>query len=308
MRAYIARMRIKTDLARSLLLDTIDAARSGREDAMLKVLEVKAAAGELSTEVTDLGMRVCGGAAFRKEVGVERHFRDSRAATAMAPTADVLYGFIGRAACGPAPLLTLLREVDCDVGETLVPGAVAYDPKVVTIWEGFRRYLGARGLAFDYVLYSNYESQVDALLSGNVQVAWNSPLAWLNAERRAFADGLAVSALCMRDTDLDNRSVIVSRAADSVRSLADLRGRTVAVGATDSPQATLIPLAHLARQGLRAGIDIEVLRHEVLAGLHGDHVGGERQAAESLVAGEAAAACLHGGTTGRSSKMGSSTR
>ncbi len=99
-RAYIARMRIKTDLARSLLIDTIDAARSGREDAMLKVLEVKAAAGELSTEVTDLGMRVCGGAAFRKEVGVERHFRDSRAATAMAPTTDVLYEFIGRAACG----------------------------------------------------------------------------------------------------------------------------------------------------------------------------------------------------------------
>jgi len=178
-------------------------------------------------------------------------------------------------------------------GETLVLGAVAYDPKVVTIWEGFRRYLGTRGLAFDYVLYSNYESQADALLNGHLHVAWNSPLAWLKTERRAALEGLTVSAFCMRDTDLDNRSVIVSRAADSVRSLADLRGRTVAVGATDSPQATLIPLAHLARQGLRAGIDIDVLRHEVLAGLHGDHVGGERQAAESLVAGEAAAACLH---------------
>jgi hypothetical protein len=35
-------------------------------------------------------MRVCGGAAFRKEVGVERHFRDARAATVMAPTTDSL--------------------------------------------------------------------------------------------------------------------------------------------------------------------------------------------------------------------------
>src|SRR5688572_13155719 len=61
--------------------------------------------------------------------------------------------------------------------EPLLLGAVAYDPKVVTIWEGFRRYLDARGMAVDYVLYSNYERQVDALLAGQVQVAWNSPLA-----------------------------------------------------------------------------------------------------------------------------------
>lgn len=99
-RAYIARMRVKTDMARTLLLDTIDALETGREDAMLRVLESKAAAGEAATEVTDLAMRVCGGAAFRKEVGVERHFRDARAATVMAPTTDALYDFIGKAVCG----------------------------------------------------------------------------------------------------------------------------------------------------------------------------------------------------------------
>lgn len=99
-RAYLSRMRIKTDMARALLLDTIDALEQGREDAMLRVLEVKAAAGEAATEVTDLAMRVCGGAAFRKEVGVERHFRDARAATVMAPTTDALYDFIGKALCG----------------------------------------------------------------------------------------------------------------------------------------------------------------------------------------------------------------
>jgi alkylation response protein AidB-like acyl-CoA dehydrogenase len=99
-RAYVARMRVKTDLARALLADTITAAASAREDALLRILEVKAAAGELASEVTDLAMRVCGGAAYRKEVGVERHFRDARAATVMAPTTDALYEFIGRAACG----------------------------------------------------------------------------------------------------------------------------------------------------------------------------------------------------------------
>ena len=65
-----------------------------------KKKELKAAAGEAATEVTDLAMRVCGGVAFRKEVGIERHFRDARAATVMAPTTDVLYDLIGKLACG----------------------------------------------------------------------------------------------------------------------------------------------------------------------------------------------------------------
>ncbi len=99
-RNYIARMKILADSAHTLLFDTIGALESGREDAALRVLECKAAAGEMSTQALDLGMRVCGGAAFRKEVGVERYFRDARAAGVMAPTTDTLLDFIGKAVCG----------------------------------------------------------------------------------------------------------------------------------------------------------------------------------------------------------------
>ncbi len=99
-RAYLARMRIATDQARLMLLDTLSAMESGREDTMLRVLECKAAAGESATQVLDTAMRVCGGAAFRKDVGVERRFRDGRAGTVMAPTTDQLYDFIGKAICG----------------------------------------------------------------------------------------------------------------------------------------------------------------------------------------------------------------
>lgn len=99
-RAYVARMRIRTDMAGALLSDALAAFEQSRDDALLRVLEAKAAAGEAATEVTDLAMRVCGGAAFRKEVGVERHFRDARAATVMAPTTDALYDYVGRLACG----------------------------------------------------------------------------------------------------------------------------------------------------------------------------------------------------------------
>ena len=99
-RAYLGRARIKVDSARSLFLDTLDALENGRPDALLRLLEVKAATAETGVEVTDIAMRVCGGAAFRKDHGVERHFRDARAATVMAPTADTLYDFIGKAICG----------------------------------------------------------------------------------------------------------------------------------------------------------------------------------------------------------------
>ena len=170
----------------------------------------------------------------------------------------------------------------------LVMGAVAYDPKVVTIWDGFRGWLRAHGLPFDYVLYSNYERQVEDLVAGRIHVAWNSPLAWVRARRRADVVGRRVRALVMRDTDRDLSSVVVVRANDDIRSAADLAGRTVGTGAIDSPQATLLPLALLAGMG----ITVKARRFDVGVGLHGDHVGGERDAARALLAGEVDAACL----------------
>lgn len=99
-RAYLAQARIRADAIDALLGDTITAIGSGRADTMLRVLEIKAAAAEAALEVTDTAMRVCGGAAFRKEAGIERLFRDARAASVMAPTSDVLYDFIGKAITG----------------------------------------------------------------------------------------------------------------------------------------------------------------------------------------------------------------
>ncbi|HEV2311268.1 MAG TPA: PhnD/SsuA/transferrin family substrate-binding protein [Acidimicrobiia bacterium] len=170
-------------------------------------------------------------------------------------------------------------------------GAVAYDPKVVTIWEGFRDWLRAQDVDFDFVLYSNYERQVVDLVEGRLDAAWNSPLAWVRARRLAAAGGVDVEALTMRDTDRDLRSAIITRAGE-LDDAAALRGGTVATGAVDSPQATLLPLSHLRCLGLEPGRDFTVRRFDVGVGLHGDHVGGERDAARALVAGEVDAACV----------------
>lgn len=103
-RAELARMRLRLDQARALLGDCFQALEDGRADAHLRVLEVKVAAGEAAADVTDQALRVGGGAAFRKEVAVERAFRDARAARVMAPTSAALEDFIGRALTGqPLP-------------------------------------------------------------------------------------------------------------------------------------------------------------------------------------------------------------
>jgi ABC-type phosphate/phosphonate transport system substrate-binding protein len=170
---------------------------------------------------------------------------------------------------------------------SLLLGAVAYDPKVVTIWDGFRAWLrGPGGIDFDYVLYSNYERQAVDLVEGRVDVAWNSPLAWVRARRLAAARGVTLTPVTMRDTDCDLRSVIAVRADSPVASLGDLAGRIVATGAVDSPQATLLPLSLLRSAGLVPGADVAVRRFDIGVGLHGDHIGGEREAARALFAAE----------------------
>jgi ABC-type phosphate/phosphonate transport system substrate-binding protein len=166
--------------------------------------------------------------------------------------------------------------------ERLALGAVAYDPKVVTIWEGFRRWFAGHNLKLDFVLYPHYEKQVDDLAAGRIDVAWNSPLAWVRA-RRIDSSAMAVA---MRDTDRDLRSVVVVRADSPVSAVADLRGLRVGTGAVDSPQATLIPLA------LIGDVGAEVVGFDIGAGLHGDHVGGEREAARALMDGTVDAACM----------------
>lgn len=178
------------------------------------------------------------------------------------------------------------------MGTPLVLGAVAYDPKVVTIWEGFTSWFAEQGFAFDYVLYSNYETQAEAHLAGEVDVTWDSPLAWVRTRRLAEAAGRHARAVAMRDTDQDLTSVVLVRADSDIEHPSQLAGRTIATGAVDSPQSTLLPLAHLAGLGLDPGTAVGVQRSDVMVGKHGDHIGGERQAVEALSSGAVDAACV----------------
>jgi alkylation response protein AidB-like acyl-CoA dehydrogenase len=100
LRAQLATMQIDTDGLAARLDDLVDHLERPRDTTMLRVLECKAAAGDTAIVVTSAAMRVCGGAAFSRHVGVERVFRDAHAGAVMAPTSDVLREFIGKAVLG----------------------------------------------------------------------------------------------------------------------------------------------------------------------------------------------------------------
>jgi len=168
-------------------------------------------------------------------------------------------------------------------------GAVMYDPKVSVIWEIIRGFFESHGSPIDVSFYSTYPLQVSALLDGTIDIAWNSPLAWLDSQRRS---NNGCRAIAMRDTDRDRRSYIVARSRTAVRALTDLRGRAIALGAADSPQATLIPLGRLRQHGVDPDTDLIVRRFNVLVGKHGDHVGGELEAFHCLQQGDVAACAM----------------
>ena len=138
-------------------------------------------------------------------------------------------------------------------GKALKIGAVTYDPKVVTIWEGFLPYFAKHGAEIDYVLYSNYDAQVEANLSGEIDIAWNSPLAWVKSQ--IASQGTCV-AIAMRDSDRDLTTKIIVRSISQFSSLADLKGKTIAVGASDSPQAT--DASHYQKKESAASSDFQI--------------------------------------------------
>ena len=171
----------------------------------------------------------------------------------------------------------------------ILVGAVVYDPKVAVIWEIIKDFFAEQGEPIDCVFYSNYELQVEALLAGHIHIGWNSPLAWVDAQRRT---GDTCRAIAMRDTDRDRTTHLIVRRDGGIRSVEDLRGRIVATGARDSPQATLLPLHLLQQRGLTPHRDFTVRRFDVLVGKHGDHVGGELAALQSLQRGESDACAV----------------
>ena len=152
------------------------------------------------------------------------------------------------------------------MNDTILLGAVAYDPKVVTIWEGIRDYFNTSGTPLDFALFSNYERQVESLLAGHVDIAWNTPLAHVRVRQRTANRSLSLG---MRDSDRDFHSKIVVRKESGIGELADLHGRRLGVGSRDSTQARILPLHFLKEEGVDLA-RVTIVPFDTDLGKHGD--------------------------------------
>jgi ABC-type phosphate/phosphonate transport system substrate-binding protein len=175
------------------------------------------------------------------------------------------------------------------VSEAILLGAVAYDPKTVTIWEGIRAHFRDQGVPLDFALFSNYERQVEELLAGHIDIAWNTPLAHVRVQKRTAGQS---RSLGMRDSDREFHAKLIVRRDAGIGAPAGLAGKTLAVGSRDSTQARILPLYFLQKEG----VDLErvtLLPFDSDLGKHGDTGASELEVLRALAAGRA-----HAGTVG----------
>src|ERR1044072_9338497 len=182
------------------------------------------------------------------------------------------------------------------MSKTIWVGVVAYDPKVVTIWEGMRNYFHDEAqLPVEVVLFQSYENQVLALLAQagetvpRIDIAWNTNLAYLQADEWS---GHACRAIAMRDTDLGWMTKIVAVTGGPVSTLADLKNRTLALGSRDSGHAAILPVHFLEQEGMREGKDYHSLRFNSDLGKHGDTGTSEVEVVRAVLDGRADAGAI----------------
>jgi len=181
-------------------------------------------------------------------------------------------------------------------------GAVAYAPKVVTIWEGMREFLHSRGLQTEYVLYSSYPALVDALAAGHIDIAWNTPLAYLQARERLGGQCLVLG---MRDSDVNFTTVFITRTDSPIHKLDDLKGKRFALASRDSSHAAILPVHFLRAGGLDPEKDLKWLRFDTDIGKHGDTGTSEQDVVRAVSEGSADAGAI-GGATWKGSVAGGS--
>ena len=182
------------------------------------------------------------------------------------------------------------------MSNTIWLGAVAYHPKVVTIWEGMRNYFHQEAhLPVEIVLFQSYEAQVLALLAKpsdqvpRIDIGWNTNLAYLQADEWS---GHACRAIAMRDTDLGWMSKIIAVSGGPISTLADLNGRTLAIGSRDSGHAAILPVHFLEQQGIREGREYRTLRFNSDVGKHGDTGTSEVEVVRAVLDGRADAGAI----------------
>ena len=142
-----------------------------------------------------------------------------------------------------------------------------------------RKYFHKKSVPFDFALFTSYERQLESLLNGHIDVAWNGPLAHVRLQR--LVPGTI--SLGMRDVDRDFVSYLVTTKESNINTWSDLRNKRLATGTYDSPQAYVVPMHHLLSTLSPSLVStIDVTRYDFNTGKHGDTAVGEVHVMDAL--------------------------
>ena len=167
-------------------------------------------------------------------------------------------------------------------------GAVAYDPKVVPIWEGIREYFRGAPVEMDFVLFSNYDAQVEALLAGWIDIAWNTNLAYVRMHH-------ATAGACRVARDARYRRRVPDAAGGASGRARHRPGSQAGPSRSGAPtrrRPRSCPCSISRVRDSRDGDDVRLLRFDSDVGKHGDTGPSEREALKAVLDGTADAAAV----------------
>jgi len=108
----------------------------------------------------------------------------------------------------------------------------------------------AMGMKVEFVPVSDYPAAVEALVNKKVDVAWLGGFTYVQANIRGNGK---IIPIAQREEDTQFRSVFIAKTDSGIKTLTDLKGKTVSFGSQSSTSGHLMPRSNL----LQAGIDPE---------------------------------------------------
>jgi len=173
--------------------------------------------------------------------------------------AMMIDGFVRIADTAYDPIRKMERTVDEDNvvarktkgKQTVYFGVIPRDnPRILfEKYQPLLDYLAANTpYTYELVLKKNYEDTVNALGSGDMDVALLGPLTYLEA--RAKYGAVSILKPKGANGDARYRTVIITKKGSALKQLSDLKGKSVAFSASKSTSGNLIPRYLLANSGL----------------------------------------------------------
>ena len=131
-------------------------------------------------------------------------------------------------------------------------GGVA-SPSHITVFQGLEKHFRRRGLDLDWVLYSTYDSLVEAFVRGEIDLAWNGPLSYVKIKRRLSNP---CQVIAMRDVDVNFITHFITQPDAEILTVEDLQGKRFAFGSRGSVQAGLLAYHFLKQVGINPRRDL----------------------------------------------------